>query len=299
METALSHHLIDLQHLGVSGAIASYLMPGPEPVLIDPGPSTTLDRLSAELDRLGLTIGDLRHMVLTHIHLDHAGASGHLARQNPELAVHVHSHGLPHMADPERLVSSTRRTFGDMHDRLWGDVLSVPADQLVAAETADWSGPAGLQSVSTPGHIVHHLSYLSEDDGTLYSGDSMGIILGEGAPGHPPPPPPSLDVEAWLQTLERLGDYDPERIAVTHFGVHGDFHERREALAEDLIALRDRVARAMEAGDEDDARRYHEEVVERLASYRGEGEIAAYFETFPAESDWAGMRLYLKRLEES
>jgi len=295
----VNFELIDLEHLGVSGAIGSYLIADPEPTLIDPGPSTTLDRLTGELERLGLRTTDLRHLVLTHIHLDHAGASGHLARRSPELTVHVHSDGLPHMADPGRLVSSTRRTFGDAHDRLWGDVLPVPRAQLVAVESEDWKAPARLRSIPTPGHIVHHRSYLSEDDGTLYSGDSMGIILGEGAPGHPPTPPPSLDLEDWLETLERLGEYDPERIAVTHFGVHGDFHERRRQLARDLVALRERVARAMARGDDADARRYHNEVIERLSPFRGEGEIADYFETFPAESDWAGMKLYLKRLERS
>jgi glyoxylase-like metal-dependent hydrolase (beta-lactamase superfamily II) len=292
----LSQSVIDLQHLGLEGAIAAYLILDPEPTIIDPGPSTTLDRLHAGLQEDGVAPGDLRHVVLTHIHLDHAGAAGHLARANPDLTVHVHSHGLPHMADPERLVSSTRRTFGEAHDRLWGDVEPVPEDQLVPSDAEGWKSPASLSAIATPGHIVHHLSYLSEADGTMYSGDSLGIILGEGAPSHPPTPPPSLDLAAWFETLEMLGAYDPERIAVTHFGIHGDFHQRRVQLAESLGKLRDRVAHALETGDTEDAKRYHVEVVEHLQRYRGEGRISDYFETFPAMSDWAGMRLYLERL---
>jgi glyoxylase-like metal-dependent hydrolase (beta-lactamase superfamily II) len=296
LEGVLAQHVIDLQHLGIHGAIAAYLITDPEPTIIDPGPSTTLDRLHRGLAALGVEAAELRHVVLTHIHLDHAGATGHLAQANPALSVHVHSQGLPHMADPERLVSSTRRTFGESHDRLWGDVEPVPEGQLVAADAEGWNAPAALRAIPTPGHIVHHLSYLSEVDGTMYSGDSMGIILGKGAPSHPPTPPPSLDLAAWLKTLEMLGTYDPDRIAVTHFGIHGDFHERRAQLAESLGRLRDRVARALETGDMEDARRYHDEVVEQLQSYRGQGRIKEYFETFPAMSDWAGMRLYLERL---
>ena len=130
----------------------------------------------------------------------------------------------------------------------------------------------------------------------MYAGDSIGIILGEGAPSHPPTPPPSLDLAAWNETLERLGSFDPDRIAVTHFGIHGDFQARRVQLAESLEKLRARVARAMETGDAEDANRYHAEVVEDLGRFRGDGQVKEYFETFPAMSDWEGMRLHLERL---
>lgn len=299
----MARKLIDLRHLGIEGGICAYLILDPEPTIIDPGPSTTLERLHAGLAEFGVSPMELRHVVLTHIHLDHAGAAGHLAQANPQLKVHVHAQGLPHMVAPERLVSSTRRTFGDAHDLLWGDVEPVPEAQLVASDAEGWASPASLRAIGTPGHIAHHLSYLSEADGTMYAGDSMGIILGEGAPSHPPTPPPSLDLAAWYQTLDMLGEFDPERIAVTHFGVHGDFHARRAQLVESLGKLRDRVERARKSSDPAesaaDARRYHEEVVERLSEFRDQGTIRKYFKTFPAMSDWEGMRLHLERLEKT
>ena len=149
-------------------------------------PSTALDALRTGLADLGLAVRDLRHVVLTHIHLDHAGASGHLVRDNPVIRVHVHEDGAPHLADPEKLVASTRRTFGEAHDRLWGEVLPVPEPNLVSSSAEGWSHVTGLRSVATPGHLASHLSYVSERDGTFYAGDAMGIILGDGAPSHPP-----------------------------------------------------------------------------------------------------------------
>ncbi len=127
----------------------------------------------------------------------------------------------------------------------------------------------------------------------------MGIILGDGAPPHPPTPPPSLDLATWLETLEMLADYDPERLAVTHFGVHRRFHERRAQLAQALVDLHDRVRGALERGDSGDALRYHEEVIEQLAPFRDEGAIRKYFETFPAASDWEGMKFHIERMDRS
>ena len=127
-----AHVCIDLQHLDLEGAIACYVVDGPEPTIIDPGPTTTMDRLVGELAEVGIGPNDLRHILLTHIHLDHAGATGHLMELFPNARVHVHEDGASHMVDPERLVSSTRRTFGELHDRLWGEVKPVPADRIEA-----------------------------------------------------------------------------------------------------------------------------------------------------------------------
>ena len=288
--------LIDLNHVGLEGAIGVYVITDPEPTLVDPGPSTTLETLRAGLEDLGLGVGELRHLVLTHIHLDHAGVSGHLARENPALRMHLHEDGLPHMASPEKLVASTRRTFGEDHDRLWGEVLPVPGECLVAANAPGWNHPARLRAIPTPGHLASHLSYLSERDGTFFAGDALGIILGEDAPSYPPTPPPSLDLAAWLETLEALEVYDVERVAVTHFGVHGGFHGRRVRLAEELVRLHDRVRRAIDENDLEDAERYHAEVVERLSPFRPAGAIGDYFGTFPAATDWEGMRFHIERM---
>ena len=181
---------IDLVHLDLEGAICCYLIDAEEPTIIDPGPTTTLPRLVEELTSRGVGADDLRHVVITHIHLDHAGATGDLLEHFPKAVVHVHEDGASHLVDPERLVASTRRTFKENHDRLWGEVKPVSSDRISAWRVGE-SGPwAALRPIPTPGHIASHLAYLDERDGTLFSGDSMGITLA-GGPQHTPTPPPT------------------------------------------------------------------------------------------------------------
>jgi glyoxylase-like metal-dependent hydrolase (beta-lactamase superfamily II) len=289
---------IDLDHLGLAGAIAAYVLPGDAPIVVDPGPSTTLPTLERKLAELGLRLEDLRHVVLTHVHLDHAGASGHLVKRVPKLTVHVHQEGAPHMADPERLVASTRRTFGEAHDRLWGEVLPIPSDRIRAWEPgARGSLRRSFRAIPTPGHIGHHLAWLDEVDGSLYAGDSMGIILEATGPTHPPTPPPAIDLRAWHESLERLRGIAPERAAVTHFGVHSDFDARRRALDERLEALESRVRSALQRGDESDPRAYEEDVRAELAEHLPRERVDRYFDVFPAATDWAGVRRYLEKQE--
>ena len=233
--------LLDLEHLGLQGAISSFLLEAPEPVLVDPGPATCLDALRARLGERGLSIGDLRAVFLTHIHLDHAGATGHLVGENDALTVHVHADAAPHVASPERLVRSTRRTFGEAHDRLWGEVRPVPAGNIRAWEPGDRAPLGLLRPISTPGHIGHHVAWLHDRDGVLLCGDALGVILDRRAPVHPPTPAPGVDAAAWQETLERVRVYDPDRFAVAHFGIYDDFHARRQELSEALAALEDRV----------------------------------------------------------
>ncbi len=285
---------IDLVHLGLEGAICCYLVDAEEPTIIDPGPTTTLDGLVAELSQRGVGSDDLRHILLTHVHLDHAGATGDLLDRFPKAVVHVHHDGASHMVDPERLVASTRRTFGDNHDRLWGEVKPVAADRIRAWRPGERGPWAGLRPVPTPGHIAHHLAYLDERDGTLFSGDSMGIVLA-GGPSHPPTPPPAVDLPAWARTLDELAGIGAERFGATHFGLHGDVEPRRAALAERLEALEARVRVALEAGDEGDAPRFDQEVREELAPFMGQERVNRYFDMFPAAIDWAGVAFYLKR----
>lgn len=291
----MSTVLLDLNHLGLPGAIGSYLVAGSEPTLVDPGPATTLDVLVERLRREGVGEGDLGHIALTHVHLDHAGATGHLARLFPRARIHVHAEGAPHLVDPTRLVASTRRTFGEAHDRLWGDVQPVPADRITAWSPGDGALWADFRPVPTPGHIAHHLAYLDERDGTLFAGDAMGIVLSAEAPSHPPTPPPAVDLEAWRETLEEVRAIGPERFAATHFGLHEDVPARVEALGEALDGLKKRVADALARGDEEDAGRYGEEVARRMAPFLGSDRAERYFGTFSAAMDWEGVRFYLQR----
>ena len=289
------HQCIDLEHLDLDGAIACYLVDGPEPTIIDPGPTTTLERLIDELAVRGVGPNDLRHVLLTHIHLDHAGATGFLLDHFPRARVFVHEVGASHMVDPERLVSSTRRTFGDLHDRLWGEVKPVDMNRLDVWRADGPQAVAGLRPLSTPGHISHHLAYLDEGDGTLFSGDAMGIVL-SGGPQHPPTPPPAVHLPDWARTLKEIGEIGPERFGATHFGLHEDVEERRLQLIERLDALEARVRGAIAEGREDeDAASFEREVREELAPFMGEDRVNRYFDMFPAATDWAGVMFYIKR----
>jgi glyoxylase-like metal-dependent hydrolase (beta-lactamase superfamily II) len=291
---------IDLDHLGQSGAICAYVLPGDAPTIVDPGPATTLPTLERKLAEHGMALEDFRHVLLTHVHLDHAGASGHLVARAPKLTVHVHLDGAPHMADPEKLVSSTRRTFGAAHDRLWGEMRPVPADRIHVWEPGA-RGPLrrSLHAIPTPGHIGHHLAWLDEWDGSLFAGDSMGIILGSDAPTHPPTPPPAIDLQAWHGSLVTLAGLRPERVGVTHFGLHADFEERRRELDERLIAIEARVSEALDAGDEGAAQEYEEQVRSEQAERLGRERVDRYFDVFPAVMDWAGVKRYLEKKRQS
>ena len=290
---------IDVVHLGLRGVIASYWIDGPEPAIVDPGPSTSLDGLEDGLAQLGVGLPDISHVLLTHVHLDHAGGTGHLVSRFPHLQVHVHADGAPHMADPERLVASTRRTFGEAHDRLWGDVMPVPAERIQPWEPAE-RVPApkpvpGVRAFGTPGHISHHVSYLAEADGIFVAGDTLGVILAPGAPCYPPTPPPSVDVPAWLETLHALESVDPDAFGVSHFGIHDDFTGRLSEMRERLSALRDRVEAALASGDDSDRDVYEGEIREAISAFRPRDEVDGYFNAFSAAVDWDGMRLHLER----
>ena len=286
---------IDVVHLGLRGVIASYWIDGPEPAIVDPGPSTSLSGLEAGLADVGVGLSDIRHVLLTHVHLDHAGGTGHLVSRLPRLEVHVHTDGAPHMADPERLVASTRRTFGEAHDRLWGDVTPVPAERIRPWEPGRGLPVPGVRAFATPGHISHHLSFLVEADGFLVAGDAMGVILAPGAPTYPPTPPPAIDVPAWLETLHDLESVDPEVFGVSHFGVHDDFAGRVSEMRDRLSTLRDRVEAALATGDDSDRDVYEREVREAISVFRPKDEVDGYFDAFSAATDWDGMRFYLER----
>jgi len=264
--------------------------------VVDPGPATTFANLVEGLAGLGVGPRDLRHVALTHVHVDHAGATGDLVRAFPEAAVHIHADGAPHMVDPSRLVASTRRTFGEAHDRLWGEVRPVPADRIRPWRLGEAGPCKGLRPVPTPGHIAHHMAYLDERDGTLFTGDSMGIVLADDAPSHTGTPPPAVDLRAWARTLETVAAVAPERFAPTHFGFHGSVQARVSQLRQRLEALEARVRGAMARGDADeDARRYDRDVRDELAPYLREGEARRYFEVFAPATDYAGVRFYLER----
>ena len=286
---------LDLQHGGLTGAIATYVVLGQEPALVDPGPAPCLERLEAGLSTVGLAWTDVRRVFLTHVHLDHAGATGHIVERAPHIEVVVHRDGAPHMVDPTRLVKSTRRTFGEAHDALWGEVHPVPAHRIAVPEEGNARVKGGLRTIPTPGHAPHHLAFLDESNGTFYAGDSLGIVLDATAPTHPATPPPSLDLAAWYATLAEIVQIAPERAAVTHFGIHEEVTERALGLERALQDLARRVARTAEAEQEEAGMRYQAEVCEQLSAFLDPSRVERYFEVFKASTDWAGVAFYLAR----
>ena len=209
---------IDLHHLGIDRSIGCYLLDTADgPALFDCGPATTVEALKAGLAAEGLALADVRHLLLSHIHLDHAGAAGVLVREHPALQVHVSEIGAPHLVDPSRLERSARRLYGEAFDTLWGELVPVPEANvhIVGARVA------GLDCFPTPGHASHHVSYL-DDDGTLYAGDAAGVRIQPGRQVIPPTPPPDIDVELWQRTIDEIDRREPERLALVHFGVADD-----------------------------------------------------------------------------
>ncbi len=236
--------LIDLSLQGVPQVLGSYLLLDEEPALVETGPSSCLEALKEGLEEHGLRVSDLRAAVVTHIHLDHAGAAGVLARQNPHLRIYVHPVGAPHLADPERLIRSARRIYGEMLETLWGEVAPVPRDQVVVVEDGDRIRVGGrvLRAFDSPGHATHHHVLLDEDRGLLFAGDAAGVSLPGCPVVRPPTPPPDFDPQAWERTIDRILAIRPRRIALTHFGVRDDpervVEELRRRLREMEAALR-------------------------------------------------------------
>jgi glyoxylase-like metal-dependent hydrolase (beta-lactamase superfamily II) len=274
---------IDLLHLGRERVIASYLLDTDDgPALLDCGPSTTVDALKAGLAARGLALTDIRHLLLTHIHLDHAGATGTLVREHPGLQVHVSPIGAPHLVDPERLEKSARRLYGDTFDSLWGELAPVPEDNV---HTVDGT-VLGLESFPSPGHASHHVCYL-DPDGTLYAGDACGVRVLPGRSVLPPTPPPDTDVEAWENTLDEIGRRAPERLALIHFGVADDVSRHLDELRLRLLDW----AESVEGGASE------EEFVDyALAELTDSGEdMHAYEQAMPFWQSYRGLARWAEK----
>jgi glyoxylase-like metal-dependent hydrolase (beta-lactamase superfamily II) len=209
-------HSIDLYFLGLEREIGVYVFDTVDgPALFDCGPASTLAHLRAGLAEQGLGVGDLRHLLLSHIHLDHAGATGELVRENPQLTVWVSPIGAPHLIDPERLIRSARRLFPNF-DELWGPVTPVPEANVRLAE----GDVLGWEAFPTPGHASHHVGYIR--DGTLLAGDTCGVRILPSEYVQPVAPPPDIDIEAWRRSVDEIERRSPDRLALIHFGVVTD-----------------------------------------------------------------------------
>jgi glyoxylase-like metal-dependent hydrolase (beta-lactamase superfamily II) len=232
---------IDLLH-GAERVVAAYVLDTDDGfALLDCGPSSCLPILRAGLAERGLELTDISHLLLTHIHLDHAGATGVLVREHPGLQVHVSEVGAPHVIDPAKLEASARRLYGDAFDRLWGELSPVPEQNVHPVSDR----VLGLDCFPSPGHARHHVAYV-HPDGTLYSGDSLGVRIAPAEFVLPPTPPPDIDLDAWWQTVAEMERRAPTRIAVTHFGVFEDVPQHLARFRETLHAWAERVAHGMD-----------------------------------------------------
>ena len=271
---------IDLFHAGAARTVGSYLLDTSEGLtLFDCGPSSCVPALKAGLAERGRELGDVKHLLLSHIHLDHAGAAGTLVREHPELTVWVSEVGAPHLIDPSRLERSARRLYGETFDPLWGELAPVPEENVrVAGDRA-----AGLEVFPATGHASHHIAYF--DGTTLYAGDAAGVRIQPSRAVLPPTPPPDVDVEAWYRTLEEIERRAPERLALIHFGVADDVSRHLAELRRRLDAWSQRV----EVGATED------EFVAAAKDELPPEEAEAYDQAMPFWQSYAGLARYWEK----
>lgn len=226
-------YTIDLIFLGRSGTIGAYLVPHSNgAILVETGPGSTIQNLISGMKQFGFRIEDISDVFLTHIHLDHAGAAGWLAQQGCQ--IHVHENGAPHLINPERLLNSAGRLYGDRMDSLWGEFLPVKEDKLTIMHNDDVVnvGDLSIRALDVPGHANHHLVYMIGD--ACFSGDIAGIRLNPRRYLSLPMPPPDLNIEMWRESIQHIQKYKPTRIVPTHFGVYTDAHWHLQAVLDGL-----------------------------------------------------------------
>jgi glyoxylase-like metal-dependent hydrolase (beta-lactamase superfamily II) len=282
---------IDLHLDDTPRAAGAYLVATADgPGIVDCGPTSTLPQLEAGLAELGISLDrDVRHLLLTHIHLDHAGGAGELARRNPGLTVLVSEVGAPHVVAPERLERSARRLYLDDFDRLWGALTPVPEDRIAIAAPGD---VVGLDCFLAPGHAKHHVAYLHAD-GTIYSGDSAGVRIQPHSTVLPVSPPPDIDVAAWHETIAAMRERAPQRIAPTHFGIAEDAASHLDQLEARL----DEWASRVRAGEEQDA--FTDSIAELIERRDGAEALPPYAAGGPMFLSWLGLDRWARQQREA
>lgn len=231
--------LIDLEHMGRPESVAACILETRDgPVIVDPGPSSTLEKLRAGLADQGHELAEVSALLLTHIHLDHAGASGTLARQNQRLRVYVHEAGAPHVVDPSKLLGSATRLYGEKMGTLWGEVAPVPAERVSVLRGGELLvlGEREIEVAYTPGHAWHHVSYFEAASRVAFVGDTAGIYGPRLPVVLPVTPPPDFDLEAWLASIHLIRQWDPEQIVLTHYGPVGEPARHLESLRSGILA---------------------------------------------------------------
>jgi glyoxylase-like metal-dependent hydrolase (beta-lactamase superfamily II) len=277
----MTMRVIDVKHLGREHVIGCWEIDG---LLVDPGPQSSMDTL---LEALGDE--QPRALLLTHIHLDHAAATGALVRRWPELEVYVHERGAPHLTDPSKLLASAERLYGDQMERLWGEIVPVPEANVKAL--AGGEDVLGMRVAYTPGHASHHVCYLHEESGAAFVGDVAAVRIPPSDLIVPPTPPPDIDVETWLDSIGIVESWRPERLALTHFGAIEDPIEHLETVRH---RLREEADFAREFS-EDDYERHHRALVTGSLDPEGAEEL---LQAVPPQYQWRGLNRYWNKREE-
>ncbi len=295
--------LIDTHHLGRKHVVASYLLLGDAPALIDPGPSSALHGLEAGLEANGLRVEDLRVLLLTHIHLDHAGATGTLLKRNPKIQVYVHQIGAPHMIDPTRLLRSATRLYGDQMDYLWGEFLPAPAEHVTVLQGGETLqiGQRRIDVRYAPGHASHHVIYHEADTGVVWIGDNGGIRMPGYSYARPATPPPDIDIDAWQLTFEEILAFKPSFLALTHFGAYDDPALHIANMRGHLAEWAAHVRQGLETGASEDKQidALRELAQSDLGPDVEEEEVHAYAKAAPIDQCWRGLARYWQKRQES
>jgi glyoxylase-like metal-dependent hydrolase (beta-lactamase superfamily II) len=251
--TALGHEVfqIDTRMAGYEGITAGYLIRGERPCLVETGTAPSAPVVRDALARLGIGPGDLATVVVTHIHLDHAGGAGDIAAMFPAAQIVVHQRGARHLADPSRLMASARMVYGNALDRLFGVLAPVPAERIVALDdtgTVDLGGGRHLDSYHSPGHAKHHVGLIDSQSGDLYVGDAAGVYLPDTGDLRPATPPPDFDLEVALASVRKFASLRPARLLFSHYGPVGAVAETLERSAEEIRVWVEETRRARAAG---------------------------------------------------
>ena len=289
---------VDLRFHDQPEVIASAVLHGSfGAAIVDPGPGSTLSTLTGALRRHGISVGDLQAILLTHIHLDHAGATGALVAENPEIEVFVHTRGVRHMADPTRLVASARQLWGDELEGLWGEFLPVPEANLRSLDGGERLrvGERELEVAYTPGHARHHVSYFDRASGIAFVGDTAGIRIGAVPYALPPTPPPDVDLGGWRDSVERVDRWRPDTLFLTHFGPHADPVSHLQAFLEHLEELGEIARRIVERGSPEGSTEFVAELGTLLRQRLPEATARHYEEAVPLILCWMGLERYWKQ----
>jgi glyoxylase-like metal-dependent hydrolase (beta-lactamase superfamily II) len=277
---------IDVEHLGRPHVIACWEVDG---VLVDPGPESSLPTLLAAID------GERpRALLLTHIHLDHAAATGAMVERWPDLEVYVHERGAPHLIDPSKLLASAGRLYGDKLEYLWGKILPVPEANVTVLKGGE--SVLGMRVAYTPGHASHHVCYLHEETGTAFVGDVAACRIPPSKLVMPPTPPPDIDLELWEESLEIVEGWRPERLALTHFG---PIDEPAEHFAIARARLREEAGLARKLPEEEYEADLQRRIREQLSTEgHGEETVAELLQAVPTAYQWRGLDRYWRKKAE-